>query len=176
MKFFIDLLLIIGFFIVFKVSGIFIATAFTICVTIFQIIWLSSYRRKIDIILLVNLGITFIFGSATLILHNAKSIQWKQTVLYWTFSAVLIVSRYVFSNNLLEKIIGNKFPLESSIYEKLNIAWSIFFILLGSGNLYALNYYTESQWVNFKLFWTTGAMIIFVLLQSLWLKKHLKQK
>ncbi|KAF1051312.1 MAG: intracellular septation protein A [Burkholderia gladioli] len=32
-----------------------------------------------------------------------------------------------------------------------------------------------SQWVNFKLFGTTGAMFVFIILQSLWLAKYLKE-
>ncbi|WP_353477629.1 septation protein IspZ [Escherichia coli] len=31
-------------------------------------------------------------------------------------------------------------------------------------------------WVNFKLFDTTGAMVVFILAQSLWLSKYLKDE
>ncbi|MDU0809940.1 MAG: septation protein A [Burkholderia sp.] len=173
MKFFFNILPIIGLFIVFKVSGIFIATIFITCVAVLQIIWILFHHRKIDMMLLVSLTITFILGSTTLILHNTKVIQWKPTILYWIYSTTLVVSRYVFGKNLLEKMIGKKISIKSSIYDKLNAMWAIFFMLLGSGNIYVLEHYTELQWVNFKIFWTSGATIVFVLLQSLWLKKYL---
>ena len=39
----------------------------------------------------LSLAIIAVFGGATLILHDETFINWKPTVLYWLFGAVLLV-------------------------------------------------------------------------------------
>ena len=41
--------------------------------------------------------------------------------------------------------------------------------------LYATNRLTTDQWVNFKLFGATGCLFVFIVLQSLWLARHMKE-
>lgn len=60
-----------------------------------------------------------------------------------------------------------------AIWNKLNLAWTVFFVLLGFLNLYVAFNFTESTWVNFKLFGVTGIMFIFIIGQTLALKKYL---
>jgi intracellular septation protein len=62
------------------------------------------------------------------------------------------------------------------VWDKLNIAWALFFVALGIANLYVVGNFTEAQWVNFKLFGTTGAMVVFIVAQSLWLAKYMKEE
>ncbi len=124
----------------------------------------------------VSLGVIVVFGGATLVLHDEKFIQWKLTVLYWLFAVVLIGARYLFGKNLIAKMMATQLSLPAAIWDKLNLAWGLFFVALGVANLYVVNHYTLSQWVNFKLFGTTGAMFVFIILQSLWLAKYLKEE
>lgn len=62
------------------------------------------------------------------------------------------------------------------IWHRINLAWSIFFILLGSLNLYIAYYYSNAAWVNFKFYGILGAIFIFSLLQSVYLAKHMQEK
>ena len=66
--------------------------------------------------------------------------------------------------------------LERSIWHKLNAAWSLFFVVMGSLNLYVAYYYDTDAWVNFKLFGGVGFTLIFVLIQALYLTKHMDEK
>jgi intracellular septation protein len=45
---------------------------------------------------------------------------------------------------------------------------------MGLVNLWIAHHWTTDQWVNFKLFGTMGATIGFVIIQSLFLAKHLQ--
>ncbi len=63
---------------------------------------------------------------------------------------------------------------EKSTWHKLNIAWACFFFLMGCLNLYIAFEYTEETWVNFKLFGSTGLLIVFVIAQGIWLGRHIK--
>jgi intracellular septation protein len=175
MKFLFDLFPIVLFFVAFKLWGIFTATAVAIAATLLQVAWMAFRHRKVDTMLWVSLGVIVVFGGATLVLHNEKFIQWKPTALYWLFAVGLLATRYVFRKNLIETMMGKQLTLPHPVWDKLNLAWALFFAALGVANLYVVGNFTEAQWVNFKLFGTTGAMIVFILAQSLWLAKYMKE-
>jgi intracellular septation protein len=176
MKFLFDLFPIILFFVAFKVWGIFTATAVAIAATLVQVAWVAFRHRKVDPMLWVSLAVIVVFGGATLVLHNQKFIQWKPTALYWLFAIGLAAARYVFRKNLIQTMMGKQLTLPSPVWDKLNLAWALFFVALGFANLYVVGNFTESQWVNFKLFGTTGAMFVFIVAQSLWLAKYMKEE
>jgi intracellular septation protein len=176
MKFLFDLFPIILFFVAFKIWGIFTATAVAIVATLVQIAWVAFRHRKVDPMLWVSLGVVTVFGGATLVLHNDTFIKWKPTVLYWAFSVALIVSQLGFNKNLIEAMMGKQITLPHAIWGKLNIIWAVFFVLLGLVNLFVAYHYTTDQWVNFKLFGATGCLLVFIVGQSLWLSKYMKEE
>ena len=54
-------------------------------------------------------------------------------------------------------------------------AWAAFFAVLGVINLYVAFHFATETWVNFKLFGTMGLMLVFVVLQSIFLGKYIKE-
>jgi intracellular septation protein len=61
-------------------------------------------------------------------------------------------------------------------WSQLNLAWSIFFLLMGALNLYVAFQFSEDTWVNFKLFGTTALLIVFAIAQGFWLSKHMEEE
>ncbi len=176
MKLLFDLFPIALFFVAFKYQGIYVATAVAIAATVVQIIWTKFKHGKVDTMLWVSFAIIGVFGGATLLLHDETFIKWKPTVLYWLFSAVLLISNAFFNKNLIRTFLQEKIALPLHVWSKLNLAWSLFFAVLGFINLYvAFNYSTDS-WVNFKLFGFTGLMLVFILGQGAWLTKYVDEK
>jgi intracellular septation protein len=57
----------------------------------------------------------------------------------------------------------------------LNFAWGGFFSLMGVLNLYIAFNYPLEFWVNFKLFGFIGLMIVFVVIQSIYLSRYMKE-
>ncbi|MCG5073738.1 septation protein A [Paraburkholderia tagetis] len=176
MKFLFDLFPIILFFVAFKVWGIFTATAVAIVATLAQIAWVAFRHRKVDPMLWLSLGIVVVFGGATLMLHDETFIKWKPTVLYWAFSVVLLVSQVAFGKNLIEAMMGKQISLPSRIWTQLNFVWSIFFALLGILNLFVAYHFSTDAWVDFKLFGATGILVVFIVGQSLWLSRYMKEE
>jgi intracellular septation protein len=176
MKFLFDLFPIILFFIAFKIWGIFTATAVAIGATLVQIAWVAFRHRKVDPMLWISLGVVTVFGGATLVLHNDTFIKWKPTVLYWAFSVVLIVSQFAFGKNLIEAMMGKQITLSHRIWGQLSIVWAVFFVLLGILNLLVAYHFSTDAWVNFKLFGATGCLLVFIVGQSLWLAKYMKEE
>jgi intracellular septation protein len=51
-----------------------------------------------------------------------------------------------------------------------------FFVFMGVANLYVAYNFSESAWVNFKLFGGMGLMLAFVLAQAALLSKYVQEK
>ena len=118
-----------------------------------------------------------VFGGATLYFHNDTFIKWKPTVLYWPFSGIMLGSRLVFRRNIMQTLMGGQVSLSPPVWDKLNYSWAGFFVFAGLLNLFVAfsGHFTESQWVNFKVFGLLALLVIFVIVQSLWLGKHMAQ-
>jgi intracellular septation protein len=61
------------------------------------------------------------------------------------------------------------------VWGHVNLAWSLFFAVLGVVNLYVAFNYSTDAWVNFKLFGATGMMLLFVLLQGMALSRYMEE-
>lgn len=173
MKFLFDLLPVILFFVGFKLYGIFAATAIAIATTLAMIIYAKIRHGKIEKMLLINGAVISVLGGVTLLLHDKTYIMWKPTVLYWLLAAVLLVSNLFFNKNFIQQMMGKMMHAPATIWTKLNLVWVIFLVGLGFLNLYVAFNFSEDAWVNFKLFGVTGMMFVFVILQTLVLRKYL---
>lgn len=175
MKFLFDLFPVILFFIVFKFFGIYAATAVAIVATLLQITWVKYRHGKVDGTLIASGVIIVVFGGATLLLQDETFIKWKPTVLYWLFAAVLLITNSLFDKNLMRTLMEKQLSLPLNIWNKLNLAWAVFFLTLGCLNLYVAFNFSTDTWVDFKLFGTMGLMLLFVIGQSLLLNKYLAE-
>jgi intracellular septation protein len=176
MKFLFDLFPIILFFVVYKIIGIYAATATAIIATLGQIAWARYRHGKVDKMLIASGVIILVFGGATLLLHDETFIKWKPTVLYWLFASVLTLSELIWGKNLMRSMMEQQVTLPDGIWRMITHAWAGFFAVLGILNLYVAFNFNTDTWVNFKLFGTTGLMLVFVVLQSLFLSRHIKEK
>jgi intracellular septation protein len=178
MKFLFDLFPIILFFIAFKFGDIYTATIVAMVATIGQILWVYYRQRKIDAMQWVSLVMILVFGSLTIFLHDKTFIQLKPTALYWLFSSVLFISSEFFKKNWIEVLMGKQVTLKAhnphSVWLTLNRAWAAFFFFMGALNLYVAFEFSEEAWVNFKLFGSTGLLIVFVIIQGIWLSRHME--
>ena len=175
-KFLFDLFPRILFFVAYRFADIYVATAVAIAAAVLQILWIKLTRKPIETMHWVNFAVIVFFGGATLWLQNEAFIKWKPTVLYWLFGAVLIVSQYLMGRNLMQKLLGEKVSMPDKAWNKLNLGWALFFIAAGALNLFVAfsGLFTESQWVNFKVFGLMALLIVFVIAQSIWLGKHMQ--
>jgi intracellular septation protein len=176
MKFLFDLFPVILFFVAYKFFGIFSATAVAIGATFGQIGWVWFRHRKVDGMLWVSLAIVTVFGGATLLLHDPTFIKWKPTVLYWLFATALLGGNALFGKNLIQAMMQKQVTLPPRVWRNLNLAWALFFVLVGVANLYVAFNFSENTWVNFKLFGILGLMILFILLQGLMLAKYVEHE
>lgn len=155
-------------------APILLATAIAILATFGQIGYLLLRGRKVDGMLWVSLAIITLFGGATIYFNNATFIKWKPTVLYWCFGAALLISQALLGKNLIRLMMEKQVTLPDSVWQRLSLSWAGFFGAMGLVNLYVAYNFPTAFWVNFKLFGFTGLMFAFVIAQSLFLSKYMK--
>lgn len=156
-------------------APILLSTAVAILATLAQVLWLLLRRRRVDTMLWVSLVIIVVFGGATIYFHDEMFIKWKPTVLYWCFALALIGAQLVLRKNLIRSLMGQQMSLPDPVWDKLNLAWSAFFAAMGALNLYIAFNFPLELWVNFKMFGFIGLMIAFVIAQTAYLSRYLKE-
>jgi len=159
-------------------SPILLATAVTILATVLQIVYLLVRRKKVDGMLWLSLGVVVVAGGATIYFHDDTFIKWKPTILYWAFGAALLLAQLVYRKNLMRSALGGAMNLPEAIWNKVLVAWIAFFVALGLLNLLMAFVVFRSDtgaWVSFKLFGITGILFAFIIIQSLFLSKHIQE-
>ena len=176
MKFLFDFFPILLFFIAYKFGGIYVATGVAIVASFVQIGWVMARGKKVETMMWISLAIIVVFGGATLLLHNETFIKWKPTVLYWLFAAILLGGSWLFNKNIIRAMMAKQVSLPEPVWNKLNLSWAGFFIVMGATNLYVAYNFSTDIWVDFKLFGSTAMMLVFVIAQSLILAKHMNNE
>lgn len=159
-------------------SPILLATAVTILATVLQIVYLLARRRKVDGMLWVSLGVVVVAGGATIYFHDDTFIKWKPTILYWAFGVALLLAHLIYRKNLMRSALGGAMNLPDAVWNRVLYAWIAFFVGLGLLNLLMAFVVFRSDtgaWVSFKLFGITGILFAFIIIQSLFLSKHIQE-
>lgn len=175
MKLLFDFLPIFIFFFIYKVYGIYAATAIAIVVTFLQISWLWFRHRKVEPTYIITFTLITVFGGATIFFHDAIFIKWKVSILNWALAIIFLASTYLYKKPLIEQMIGDQVELPEPVWRRLNLMWVGFFAFMGFVNLYIIYNFSTDVWVNFKLFGLLGLTVIFAVIQSIYLAKHLKK-
>jgi intracellular septation protein len=157
-------------------APVLLATAVVMAATAVQIGWLLLRGRRVDAMLWVSLGLVLVLGGATLWFHSETFIKWKPSVLYWIMGASLWVSHTIFRHNLLHALMGGQIDLPGAVWQRLNFAWIAFFGLMGLLNVYVAYSYPTAVWVNFKVFGSLALMLVFLVVQALYLGRYLKNE
>ncbi|HEY0285388.1 MAG TPA: inner membrane-spanning protein YciB [Vicinamibacterales bacterium] len=167
-----DFLPIIAFFATFKFAGMFVATGVLIAACVLQVVvhWLRT--RTFSKMHLITAGLAIAFGGLTLAIHDTTFIKWKFTIINWLFAVVFLGSMWQrFSDRpLVQRITGAaaaELSLSDAQWRRLNFAWVVYFLLMGTANLVALRYLDDAGWMNFKLY-SLGVTAAFVVGQAFW--------
>ena len=155
-------------------APVLLATVVVIVATLAQILWLKARGKKVDTMLWVSLGLVTVLGGATIYFHSESFIKWKPTVLYWVMGAALLIGQLVFKKNGIKSLMGTQMTLPDPAWRTVNFSWVGFFAAMGFLNLWVAFNFPTSIWVNFKLFGGLGLMLLFILVQAVYLNKHVK--
>jgi intracellular septation protein len=171
-----DLLPVVLFFVAYKLAGIYVATAVLIVGVLAQTLISWIRHRKVSPMLLTSAVLVLVFGGLTLLVHDAVFIKWKPTIVNWLFAAAFLGSQFMKGPTIVQRLMGEQMKLDSpALWTRLNLMWVVFFVVVGALNLYVAFNFSESTWVNFKLFGLMGLTLVFALAQGLWLARKADQ-
>ena len=131
--------------------------------------------REIDKMLLGSTLLLLVMGGATLIFRNPMFLYWKPTAFYWVAALVFLGSQFLGEKPMVHRLFASIGRMPQAKWHQLNIAWVIFFVLSGFLNLYVAFNFDEAFWVKFKVLGFTGITFVFIVVQMVWLMRHLEQ-
>jgi intracellular septation protein A len=99
--------------------------------------------------------------------------MWKITIYHGTFGLLLLFFGSVFKRGLIGLVKPKGIDIPTFIWPKIDIYYSIVFILLAIINALVVLFMSEGQWVNFKLFVPFPSLIIFTVIVSLFVSKDI---
>ena len=165
------------------ITATIVATSIAIIASFIQVgyHWLKTH--KFERMHLFSLTLITILGGITIYLGNPAFIQWKPTVLNWLFAVVFLFSMFIGDRPIIQRMMGEQIKLPENVWKTLNLSWVAFFFISGTANLYVAFYYDlqaepgvrMDTWVNFKLFGLMGLTIAFVILQAIYLSRHITE-
>jgi intracellular septation protein len=133
--------------------------------------WLST--RKVPQMHLVLAVMTWVFGTATLILQDARFLQWKASVFYWITGLAFAGSVWIGRKSLLERLLGPALPegttLPASSWRNASLLMGLFYVLLGVVNIWIALNRSEEAWVTFKVWIALPVALVFTLGIGFWL-------
>lgn len=153
---------------------ILLATVVAIAATVLQILYQKTTGKKVENMQWIGLALIAVFGGATLVLQNETFIKWKPTVLYLAMAGGFLIA-HAFKRNPIELMMKGQVELPPHAWVTLLWAWVGFFVVMAVLNIAVAYSFSTDIWVDFKLFGSLGATLIFVFGQGFYMSKHMKQ-
>lgn len=176
MKQLLDFLPLVVFFVFYKLYDIFVASGALIVATGLALVMSWVLYRKLEKMTIVTFALVAIFGTLTLVFHNDEFIKWKVTVIYALFALALVYSQFFMSQPLIKSLLGKEIQLPEQVWQRLNIAWALFFLICGLANIYVAFWLSQAFWVNFKVFGLTGLTLLFTLMSGAYIWQKMPQQ
>ena len=114
------------------VLPIVLATVVAIAATIVQLGFYVAMKKKIAVTFWLTLFIIIVFGGLTIYFQDGRFIQWKPTILYWLFAAMLLFARLT-RRNWIEKAFSKaEIVMAEHDWQTLQTLWIGFMFALGA--------------------------------------------
>lgn len=176
MKLLLDFFPVILFFIAFKMYDIYVATAVAIAASIVQVAYVYIRNKRVEKMHLITLGLIVILGGATLVLQDEAFIKWKPTIVNWGFALVFFGSHFIGKKSIIRRMMDSAISMPDFAWLRLSQMWISFFIFSGIANLYVAYNFDTDTWVNFKLFGLMGLTVAFLVLQVIYINRHMEKE
>jgi intracellular septation protein len=169
---------LIIFLVAFETLGIYWATGALMAACVLLLVIHRVRTGKFKTMHVITAAVVVSLGSATLLLHDVRFIQWKPTVLLGLTAVAFLGSMVIGKQPLVRRMFEGVFPepleVAAHTWMVINCLWVIWFAALAALNIYVARHFAESTWVHFKVYAITPATMVFMIPQVLWLSGKLK--
>ena len=93
-----------------------------------------------------------VLGGLTIWFHSETFIKWKPSVLYWAMALAFWISQLAVRQEPAAGADRRATEAAGQVWQRLNLAWIVFFASMGVLNLWVAYTFSTETWVNFKLF------------------------
>lgn len=152
-------------------GGMILATKAIMIFSCICLIIMYYYEKKIQTVHLCTTLFILVLGGATLMTGNTTFIKIKPTILYSVFS-IVIFGGLSMNKPILKYILKNGISLTDHAWMIFSRRWGYLFIFLAIMNEVIWRNFSESTWVNFKVFGIIPIMLIFIMSQLPFLSKN----
>jgi len=171
-----------AFVVAYYLRGMFAATAVLMVAMAALLVVDFALTRRVPAMHAWSAALIFVFGAATLALHNQRYIELKTTAFSWLVSAAFLASFWVGKRTLVERLLRMvltpalkcEIRLPAALWRRMNWTWIAFYGVVGGANLVVALRASERFWVNFNVFGLTLATALFMGWQVTWLMRRLE--
>ncbi len=164
---------LIAFLIAYYWGGFFTATAILMAATALCMGVLLCIKKKLSKMQWISLILILGLGAITLYFQDQRFVQWKVSIINAGFGIAFLVSDRFFNKPLLAQMMGSQLRLADPVWRKLNGFWVIFFFAIALLNLLVMYVFSETIWVYFKTFGVIGLTLVFMVLQGIYISRHI---
>lgn len=168
------------FFAAYKLADIYVATIVLMASSAVLVVVERIATGSVKKMHLYGTILVLVLGAITVAVRDPRFIQWKLTLIYWTFGLILLVNHLRKKTPLVRALIeatladvddkdGGTLVLADGQWRGINLAWALFFIAVGVLNLYVAYNFSEATWVNFKLFGVFAIQFVFLVITLWWM-------
>ncbi len=176
MKEFLDLIPLIAFFVIAKMYGVVEgAGALLVATVIVYGVHFFRQDKKLNKQQWVILILTVVFCGFTLLFNDDYYVKIKSPIINGVFALALIIS-VVVNKPLIKMAFKHVFVLSDKGWKNLTLVWAGFFVLMAIAHYYTAFYMSNEIWINFKTWGGIPIMLIFMLGQFIFLRKHINKE
>jgi intracellular septation protein len=170
-RFALDLGPLFVFFIAYRFLGIYAATAVFMAAVLVALALDYVFERKFSPVPIMTAVLVIIFGGLTLYLKNSLFIKIKPTALYTLFGLTLLGGLY-FNRLFLKYVLSLGFEMPDIAWRTLTLRYGIFFLAMACANEIVWRNFSESVWVDFKVWGAIPLIFLFSITQAPFLMRH----
>ena len=163
-SFFIELIPLAFFFIIYSLSNLYLAASISVFISLITLCFFKYYENRVSIFAIFSLFIGIVFTLLSLLLQNPVLIKIQPTIFNGCF-AILLLGGVFKDISIMKYFFSYQFNLNSKTWFILSKRWGLFFLILSISNEIIWRYFSEEQWVYYKTFIASSAVMIFILLQ-----------
>jgi intracellular septation protein len=171
-----EFLLLAAFFLGYLWKGIYFATGVIMAGSVIAVALSWLLTRKVKPMLLITMVLALFFGGLTLLFRDPVFLKWKFSVIEWFLGLSLLASALLGKKPFIRLALEESIELPEAIWSRLNLMWALFFLFLGTLNVYVIYAFSTDFWVRFKMFGSIGLTFLFAIAQSVYLSRHIKAK
>ncbi|MGH8226595.1 MAG: inner membrane-spanning protein YciB [Steroidobacteraceae bacterium] len=172
---------LVAFVVAYYLHGLYAATGALMAAMAALLVIDLLVARRVPPMHVLSAVLVFVFGAATLLLHNERYIELKASVFSWLVSAAFLASFWIGKRTLAERLfrltlgaaLGTEMRVPARLWRRLNAAWIVFYAVIGWANLVVALKASQKFWVNFNVFGLTLATAAFIGVQVVWLMRQM---